>query len=97
MLLIGCDEAYSFYREWFLRTFQGKVGLAALVSGLPALVIEPVAGRFGLQNEAILWVPAALFAVAFVVLVLFGFGRAPYQMFNELEAERDKLRPAIQS
>src|SRR5665809_99651 len=41
------------------------------------------------------WVPAVLFASAFIVLLLVGLGRAPYEMFSELEVEEQKLKDQL--
>jgi hypothetical protein len=82
----------QFYWEWLRRTSRGKIGVAASVSGLLALGVEPVAGMFGLDTG---WVPAILFGGAFVVVVFVGLVHAPYEMFNELEAERDKLKDQL--
>jgi hypothetical protein len=85
----------QFYWQWLLRTFRGKIGLAALVSGLLALVAQPVAAKLGFDNETVGWVPAGLFAGAFVLLLFVGLGRTPYEMFNELEVEKQKLKDQL--
>ena len=65
------------------------------MSGLLALVVQPVASMFGLENEAVGWVPAVLFAGAFVLLLVVALERAPYQMFTELEAKNDQLKDQL--
>jgi len=85
----------QFYWQWLLRALRGKIGLAAFVSGLLALVAQPLASIVRPENEMIGWVPAVLFASAFIVLLLVGLGRAPYEMFSELEVEEQKLKDQL--
>jgi hypothetical protein len=77
----------QFYADWLRRAVRGKIGVALLVSGLLALVVQPLASIVWPNDELIGWVPAGLFASAFVLLLVVGLLRAPYQMFNEVDAE----------
>jgi hypothetical protein len=85
----------QFYADWLRRAVRGKIGVALLVSGLLALVFQPLASIVWPNDELIGWVPVGLFASAFVLLLVVGLLRAPYQMFNEVDAEKRGLEDRL--
>jgi hypothetical protein len=82
----------EFYAECVRRAFRGKLLLVEAIAGLLALVMVPV-GLYFFPNEqgAMNWVPLVIFVAIFVIAVVVGFLAAPYQIFHELEVERNEL------
>ncbi len=81
----------AYRRAWLKRAFSGKLLIAEGVAGLLALVAVPAAHIWTSLTGLAAWGPSIAFGVVLVILVIWGFIRAPYEMHKELSAERNRL------
>jgi len=65
--------------------------LALALSTGASFFFAPLAERYWPEIGSNAWLPFILFGSAWLLVMIWGLGCAPYQMFNELESEKERL------
>ncbi len=101
LFFLACNGSYmrmewrAYRRAWLKRAFSRKLLIAEGVVGLLALVAAPGAYIWTSLTGLAAWAPSIAFGVVLVILMIWGFIRAPYEMHKELSAERDRLESQL--
>lgn len=84
-------EWRDFRRAWVRRTFSGTLGRAQAATAILTFCLAVLGIFWQPAGELLSWLPAICFGAIFVGLLVYGFFRAPFSLFQDLEKERDAL------
>jgi len=84
-------EWRDFRQAWVRRTFSGTLGKAQAATAILAFCLAVLSIFWQPAGEMLSWLPAICFGAIFVGLLLYGFLRAPFSLFQDMEKERDVL------